>query len=134
MKSRMIVLAIAVALVLALRMPLSLAAQSNYSVIELSGLGGTAGAANGINNRGWVTGADNLPGDLTSMATLWVHGATIPLGTLGGPNSAVAWPVKNNHGVIVGISELAESDVGPSSPLVCPPDVSAKVFAGRTGT
>jgi probable HAF family extracellular repeat protein len=130
MKSRMIVLAIAVALVLALRMPLSLAAQSNYSVIELSGLGGTAGAANGINNRGWVTGADNLPGDLTSMATLWVHGATIPLGTLGGPNSAVAWPVKNNHGVIVGISELAESDpLGEN--FSCWPFFAAGVPTGR---
>src|SRR5215469_7332342 len=108
MKSRMVELAIAAILVLALQV--SLAAQSNYRVTELSELGGTAGAANGINNREWVTGADNLSGDLTSMATLWAYGAIIPLGTLGGPNSAVAWPVKNNHGVIVGISELADSD------------------------
>ena len=108
MKSRMVELAIAATLVLALQV--SLAAQSNYRVTELSELGGTAGAANGINNREWVTGADNLSGDLTSMATLWAYGAIIPLGTLGGPNSAVAWPVKNNHGVIVGISELADSD------------------------
>src|SRR5215831_8670858 len=108
MKSRMVELAIAATLVLALQV--SLAAQSNYRVTELSELGGTAGAANGINNREWVTGADNLSGDLTSMATLWAYGAIIPLGTLGGPNSAVAWPVKNNNGVIVGISETADID------------------------
>jgi len=87
------------------------AAQSNYSVAELPGRGGTAGAANGINDRGWITGVDNLAGDLTTVATLWVNGTAIPLGTLsGGPNSAVAWPVKSNNGVIVGISELPDLD------------------------
>src|SRR5439155_1587461 len=35
---------------------------------------------------------------------------TVPLGNLGGLNSAVAWPVKNNNGVIVGISETADAD------------------------
>ena len=28
--------------------------ESNYSVVELGELGGTAGSANGINDRGWV--------------------------------------------------------------------------------
>jgi len=68
----------------AIVLPLQLAAQSHYSVVELSELGGTSGSANGINDRGWITGADNLPGDLTSLASLWVNGSTIPLGTLGG--------------------------------------------------
>ena len=88
----------AMILFIAIALPLHLAAQSHYGVVELDELGGTAGSAKGINDRGWITGADNLPGDLTSMATLWVNGSTIPLGTLGGPNSAVAWPVKNNNG------------------------------------
>src|SRR3989441_7790818 len=109
MKSRTVTLAAAMAF-LALAAPVQLAAQSHYSVVELGELGGTSGSANGINYRGWITGADNLPGDLTSMATLWVNGSTIPLGNLGGPNSAVAWPVKNNNGVIVGISETADAD------------------------
>ena len=86
------------------------AAQTNYSVVELGELGGTAGSANGINERGWITGTDNLPGNLTTAATLWVNGSTVPLGNLGGPNSAVAWPVKSNNGVIVGISETADAD------------------------
>lgn len=93
MESRTVTFAVAMALLLALPVPFQLAAQSHYSVVELGELGGTAGSANGINDRGWITGADNLPGDLTSMATLWVDGATIPLGNLGGPNSAIAWPV-----------------------------------------
>jgi len=110
MKPRIVTCVTAITLFVAMAVPVRLVAQSNYSVVELGELGGTAGSANGINDRGWVTGADNLPEDLTSMATLWVNGSTVPLGTLGGPNSAVAWPVKNNNGVIVGISETADVD------------------------
>ena len=88
-----------------------LLAQSNYRVQTLGELGGTSASANGISDRGWITGAANLPGDLTSMATLWLNGTAIPLGTLqNGPNSAVAWPVKSNNGVVVGISELPDTD------------------------
>jgi probable HAF family extracellular repeat protein len=102
---------IAMTLFVAMAAPIRLAAQSHYNVVDLGELGGTAGSANGINDRGWVTGTDNLAGDLTSVATLWTHGLTIPLGTLeNGPNSAVAFPVKNNNGVIVGISELPDAD------------------------
>ncbi len=111
MRSRILKCAAAMTLFTALAIPHRLAAQTHYSVVELSELGGTSGAANGINDRGWVTGVDNLPGDLTTVATLWISGTAIPLGTLsGGPNSAVAWPVKNNNGVIVGISELPDID------------------------
>src|SRR5213593_5106695 len=100
----------ALILFIAIALPFRLAAQSHYSVVELGELGGTAGSANGINDRGWNTGTDNLPGDLTTAATLWLNGSTVPLGNLGGLNSAVAWPVKNNNGVIVGISETADAD------------------------
>src|SRR5205809_208601 len=54
----------------ALAVPIRLAAQSHYSVVELGELGGNSGGANGINDRGWVTGTDNLPGNLTTVATL----------------------------------------------------------------
>jgi probable HAF family extracellular repeat protein len=131
MRPRMIFTCVtAMTLMCALAAPIQLTAQINYSVVELGELGGTAGGANGINDRGWVTGADNLPGDLTSMATLWLNESTIPLGTLGGPNSAVAWPVKNNNGVIVGISELADADpVGED--FSCWPFFAAGVPTGR---
>src|SRR2546427_207519 len=120
----------ALILFIAIALPLQLAAQSHYSTVELGELGGTAGSANGINDRGWITGTDNLTGDVTSMATLWVNGSTIPLGTLGGPNSAVAWPVKNNNGVIVGISELADADpLGEN--FSCWPFFAAAVPTGR---
>src|SRR5256885_5404065 len=110
MKSRILTY-MTVILFLALAVPVRLAAQSHYGVVELGELGGTAGSANGINDRGWITGTDNLTGDLTTTATLWLNGSAIPLGTLeNGPNSAVAWPVKNNNGVIVGISELPDLD------------------------
>jgi len=131
MKSRILTCVIAMTLLVAMAVPVRLAAQSKYRVVELGELGGTAGSANGINNRGWVTGADNLAGDATSVATLWVHGSTTPLGTIeGGPNSAVAWPVKNNNGVIVGISELPDADpLGEN--FSCWPFFAAGVPTGR---
>ena len=72
MKSRMLTYMTAI-LFVALAVPVRLAAQSNYSVVELGELGGTAGSANGINDRDWITGTDNLPGDFTTIATLWVN-------------------------------------------------------------
>jgi probable HAF family extracellular repeat protein len=81
-----------------------------YEVVNLGTLGGTQGGANSINNRGWVAGVANLEGDQTAHATLWRNGESKDLGTLGGPNSAVSWPVKNTTGIIVGIAETADID------------------------
>src|SRR5437660_10480645 len=110
MLSRILTFVTAITLFVAMAVPARLAAQSSYSVVELGELGGTAGSANGINERGWITGTDNLPGDLTTVATLCVNGSTVTLGNLGRSNSAVALPVKSNNGVIVGISETADAD------------------------
>jgi probable HAF family extracellular repeat protein len=100
-------IAVTVALIV---VPLQFVAQTTYSVTKLEGLGGTSGQANSINDRGWVTGAANLSGDQYSHAVLWVKGEKFDLGTLGGPNSGVFWPVNNNNGVIVGISEISTKD------------------------
>jgi probable HAF family extracellular repeat protein len=81
-----------------------------YVVVRLDTLGGNAGGGISINNESWVTGVSTLEGEQTAHATLWRKGETIDLGTLGGPNSAVGWPVKNNNGDIVGIAELDEVD------------------------
>jgi probable HAF family extracellular repeat protein len=54
-----------------------------------------------------------LAGDDTTHATLWRDGALIDLGTLGslgGLNSAVLWPVKDTTGIIAGVSETDEMD------------------------
>jgi uncharacterized membrane protein len=91
--------------------PVQLAAQAKYRIVNLGTWGGTAGGAASINNRGWATGNANPQGDQTTIATLWFNGSKTKLGTLGGPNSAVACPVKNDSGVIVGISETA--DINP---------------------
>ncbi|MGA2741530.1 MAG: DUF3466 family protein [Bryobacteraceae bacterium] len=91
--------------------PVGLAAQDTYRIVTFGTLGGTASAANSINNRGWATGAANLPGNTTEHATVWIHGKQIDLGTLGGPNSSVAWSsVKNNYGLISGISDTSIVD------------------------
>jgi probable HAF family extracellular repeat protein len=81
-----------------------------YHVAQLESLGGTISAGNSVNNPGWITGFSNVQGDQRTHATLWRDGATIDLGTLGGPNSAVLWPVKNDGGTIVGVAETAELD------------------------
>jgi probable HAF family extracellular repeat protein len=81
-----------------------------YQVMQLGSLGGTTSAGNSINDRRWIAGTSNLPGDENTHATLWRGGATTDLGTLGGPNSAVLWPVKNNRGMITGVAETEEMD------------------------
>ena len=94
-----------------------------YNIIPLNTLGGTQGAGNGINDRGWITGATNQPGDTVSHAALWVGGPNVvDLGALGGPtfNSAVAWPIKSNNGVIVGISDVNQ-DQPPADNFSCYP-------------
>jgi probable HAF family extracellular repeat protein len=82
----------------------------NYQVINLGTLGGSASAANSINNREWVAGVSFTSGDAAEHATLWRHRSPKDLGTLGGPSSGVYWPVKADNGVIVGISETADED------------------------
>lgn len=76
-----------------------------YDVAILLSLGGTRGAGNSINDRGWVAGFSNLPDDRSRHATLWISGFRVDLGTLGGPNSAVLWPVKNTQGLIAGVAQ-----------------------------
>jgi len=89
------------------------AAQANqvqYNAIPLALDGGSAGIGTSLNDLGWVMGADNLPGDQTQVATVWLYGLKVPLGTLGGPNSGLAWPNHNDRGEFVGFSETATVD------------------------
>jgi len=118
MKSRMLTCLAAMTSFAALAAPVRLAAQeqqqhdaqAQYTVTRLGTLGGTVSGASSINNRGWITGFSNLTGDATQHATLWLNGSPLDLGTLGGPNSSVSWPVKNERGQIVGIAETSAKD------------------------
>lgn len=83
---------------------------ARYTVRILSTLGGTAGVGNSVNNRGWVTGAANLAGDTTEHAALWRNGVITDLGTLGGPDSFINAPVKNERGEIEGFAETSTPD------------------------
>jgi probable HAF family extracellular repeat protein len=120
MKSRMWTCTTVMISLVALMVAVRLAAQDSeahsqqaaYSVVSLATLGGTSGIANTINNRNWAMGAANLAGNQTVNATVWLEGLTFDLGTLGGPNSGIEWPVKNNRGVIAGIAET-----GTANPL-----------------
>src|SRR5271165_3398279 len=119
MKSKILTCMPALALLVALMVPLGVAAQdqaehhgpTHYNVVSLGvPLGGTTSGTAAINNLGWVAGASNLTGDATEHAELWVYGYPIDLGTLGGPNSAVLWPGLNLWGEAVGISDTSDTE------------------------
>jgi probable HAF family extracellular repeat protein len=81
-----------------------------YRVINLGDPeGGSISQGTTNNQPGWVAGW-STQADFTMHAELWRNGSAMSLGTLGDPtlNSAVAWPNRNDHGVIVGISETNE--------------------------
>lgn len=131
MKSRILTYITAMAVFAMPAVPIRTAAQDHkghdgYTVTNLGALGGTSAIANGINNKEWVTGGANLLGDQTAHAFLWTkHKGMQDLGTLGGPNSFVAWPVKDDAGLIVGQSDTSNSDplgedfCGSSNGLTC---------------
>ena len=117
MKSRMLPYLTAIALLAVPGVAVRLVAQNEpskqsprYIVIRLGTLAGTVSGGNSINNLGWITGSSDLAGNQVQHAALWTYGLTIDLGTLGGPNSAVAWPNHNNQGAIAGIAETAAMD------------------------
>jgi probable HAF family extracellular repeat protein len=83
---------------------------TGYHITSLPSLGGTVSRGNSINNAGLVAGYSNLAGNQSRHTTVWLRGLTLDLGTLGGPNSSVAWPVKNTSGMIVGIAQTAAPD------------------------
>lgn len=78
-----------------------------YRVVNLGDpLGGAASQGTTDGQPGWVAGW-SVTASGTMHAELWRQGVPTDLGTLGGPslNSAVAWPNRNQHGVVVGIAE-----------------------------
>jgi probable HAF family extracellular repeat protein len=66
--------------------------------------------AESINNRSWVAGWSNLPGDQNEHAFVSVAGYVTDLGTLGGPNSSVGSPVHNELGELAGYSDTSQID------------------------
>jgi probable HAF family extracellular repeat protein len=131
-KSQKAALAVATLLAaLATTAPLHAQHKTRYIITDLGTLGGTFSQANGINNRGVVTGFSTPPGDMTVHAFRWQNGVMTDLGTLGGPNSFT--PDQNHlispRGAIVGIAETSITDpngedtCGDGSQLTCLPFV-----------
>ena len=84
--------------------------RASYALYNLGTLGGSVSSGNTINDLGWVIGNANLPGDEITHAAVWIDGMKFDLGTLGGANSVVEWPVHNERGVISGFAETADID------------------------
>ncbi|MGA7554662.1 MAG: hypothetical protein WBW54_13010 [Candidatus Acidiferrales bacterium] len=110
MKIRILLCVSVMALLACAAMPVRLAAQEqqHYRVVNLGNLSGTASSGNTINNIGWAMGSADQAGNTTEHATVWIYGLRFDLGTLGGPNSDVQWPIKNDHGLVAGWAETAE--------------------------
>ena len=111
-RSALVTLTPAMALVLGVLGAQSAAGQPRepaYIAYDTQPVTGTNAGANGISNLGWASGTSTV-GSGDTHAALWSPGNVIDLGTLGGASSGVEWPVKNNHGLIVGISESDMTD------------------------
>ena len=68
------------------------------------------GRSNAVNDRGWVSGWWNLPGDTSHHAVLWIDGQPNDLGTLGGPSSEIEFNARNNFGMLAGGSDTSNID------------------------
>jgi probable HAF family extracellular repeat protein len=81
----------------------------HYAIYTLSQpLGGTYAQGTSINLENDVAGYAALPGNAVIHATLWRNGKkAVDMGTLGGPNSAVAWPNRTDNGQYAGIAETS---------------------------
>ncbi len=136
MKSRILTCLAALVLFTALAGSIRLAAQdqpqhsgkqTRYVVKDLGQLGGTTffASAEGISNRGWVTGGAEVTGNQSGHAFLWRDGAMTDLGTLGGPNSWINFPEKVDREFVAGyadtsqIDPLAENFCGFGTGLIC---------------
>jgi probable HAF family extracellular repeat protein len=83
---------------------------TRYTVTDLGTLGGTAGAAFGINNRGHVSGQGALAGNANEHAFLYVHGQKSDLGTLGAPGLNSTVGTINDRDEVAIISETSATD------------------------
>ena len=94
-----------------------------YLLVDLPDtLGGTTGAANSINNRGWALGAATLAGNTTEHATAWIYMSALP--TLGGNDSVATGD--NKRGQIAGWAETTVHDPTCIAPQV--PQFEAVVY------
>jgi probable HAF family extracellular repeat protein len=109
MKSTIVRFAIAAALGIGLAqaddLESSRHSSKDYRVVTLADLDGPTNSGNSINNEGLVAGFADLEDGTRRHAMLWFHGFPFELDTLGGPNSNVQWPVKNQIGLIAGIAQ-----------------------------
>jgi probable HAF family extracellular repeat protein len=108
-----------------------------YTVQNLGTLGGKFGSsAHSINDRGWVAGVANLTGDTVEHAALWRDGMVTDLGTLGGFNSNVDFPLKNNASLIAGFAQTSTTDpLGETfCTFVCSPGAPCQGSDPQSGT
>ena len=84
-------------------------ASKNLPSYIVTDLGPAQSFAEGINNRGWVTGTTVLADGVTQHAFLWREGIETDLGTFGGPNSS-AFNLPSERGQVAGNAEISTPD------------------------
>jgi probable HAF family extracellular repeat protein len=83
-------------------------AQSQYSIVDLGGLGGVVTRARAINDQGQIAGEALLPSGMAAHAVSWQTEGIFDLGTLGGQSSG-AFDI-NHAGTIAGWAQTGSSD------------------------
>ena len=117
------------------------AGQIHYSVINLGTLGGSFAEGNGVSNKGLISGFSTLPGDQSTHAILWTEATGLQdLGTLGGPNSSISFPVKDSRGLLVGGADTSLLDPfnegicgGAAAPFATPDPFICRGFLFEAG-
>lgn len=87
-------------------------ARPKYRLVRLSSTTESPNSrGSGINNLGLVAGnvVDAGPA-LDRHAAIWLWGHRLDLDPLGGPNSSVVWPGRNDIGTVVGIAQTSEPE------------------------
>ena len=81
-----------------------------YKIVNLGNPnGGSISQGTSNNAPRAVAGFAYTAGNAAVHAELWRRDQPpLDLGTLGGPNSGVAWPNRNSNGIVVGIAETAD--------------------------
>ena len=114
MKSRFTTCIAAFILSAALAIPVRLAAEERQQKKDhvryvVTDLGPTQSFAEGLNDKGWVSGGEILADGVTQHAFLWRTGVRTDLGTFGGPNSA-AFNRPSERGMVAGNAETSTPD------------------------
>jgi len=113
--------------------PMSVNAQTTYTITDLGTLGGTFSQGQYVNANGAVSGKSTLPGDTVLHAFLWENGVMTDLGPgFHGPNSAAI--INNASEIATGDAQYSSTAATGVETLFCDSSPSAAPFVCHAAT